>query len=577
MYSILYVVQLVGVITGLITIIIVATQKASENQKILLLCVICGFISMLAYYMEISASEFREMLLAIKIGYLGKCYCMLGIFYFVSSYCQVKIPKWLIGILFAFNTFILSLVFTCEKHELYYKNMRLTDVGLFTHIKFDRGPFYIIFMVITLVFMIVAGFILISKLLKSKGEARSRLVFLGLIGLSPTLMLIIYLSGITKAFDLVPMGMLLACVMLAISVIRYGLFDTIRLAKENIIENISEGLVVVDENYNFLYANPAAYELMPNLASSEAFMVNNVIDKLFAEDECVCKKNNKTYQIRKSTLNEERIHKGYMAWIFDMTFVNTYTSEMIKLKEEAEKASECKSIFLESMSDRIKEPMGSIIESAKMINRNNVDENTTKCISSIEESAHVLMDVANDISYISKIEGGKIEIVKVEYDQAHFFEGITREMMSLTQKNNLKFIFNFDRLLPSRLYGDEKKVRESIINLFEYSLHKTHDGYMKFSVEMVSIHDNKARIKYVIQDTGIGMTQEEQEKLFDKYQFLKFLNDENSELGVVISRGFVDLMNGEIEIYSTYGEGTTFIIILEEDIVDEQKIGDIGP
>lgn len=578
MYSVLYTIQFIGVIVGFITVVLVYIQKSSENQKALFLSICCGFISMLAYYFEIGGDSFGEVLLAIKFGYVGKSFAVMAFLMFITKYCQVKIPRVVKGGLLVVYTSLLCLVLTCEKHKLYYSSLEFVNEGLFPHMRLGKGPFYYVFMVVTVSTMIVFATICFVKFSKSKGEDKRRMFALALVGISPELMLIIYLTGVTKEFDLVPMGTLLACVLLAITVIRYGLYDTIQMAKENIVENNNEGVLVVDREYNFLYANPTAVALFPDLEAKEDFMINNVINKVFSDGNRVFQRGDRHYEVRTSEIKEGRMHRGYMAWIFDMTFINSYTNEMITLKEEAEQANRSKTTFLTNMSHEIRTPMNSILGFTDIILSSDIDDTNREYMEYIKFSAESLLQIINDVLDFSKIESGKYEVVASEYGIKEIYQNVVANISPEATKKGLKLLSSIDDMLPYRLSGDCIKIQEILCNLLSNAVKYTNEGYIKLSVELVSIYNGSAKIKFVVQDTGIGIKEEDQTKIFEKFQQVDLLKNKDKEgtgLGLAIAKGYVSLLGGEIELFSSYGEGTTFVVYINQEIADGTRIVDV--
>lgn len=131
MYLALYIVQLVGVIVGFLTVVLVAKQRASENQKVLFISTFCAALSMVAYFFEISSDNYREALLAIKFGYIGKCFVLVCLLMFITSYCHMPVKKWVFKTLFVFDAATLGLVLTCERHGLYYKTWNFQKKACF--------------------------------------------------------------------------------------------------------------------------------------------------------------------------------------------------------------------------------------------------------------------------------------------------------------------------------------------------------------------------------------------------------------------------------------------------------------
>jgi PAS domain-containing protein len=417
-YMIINIIQVGGVIVGFLTLAIVAMQKASENQKVLLMASTCAFLSILSYTMEINAKTEEGMLAAAKFGYVGKCYVLLFFLSFMAAYCRVSFPKKISGFFYILNTFMLLVILTCEKHTLYYQNIRIGYDGMFPRLVFGKGICYWLFMADMLFLMLLYLIISIMELKKRKGMERKRLLLLSMAGIVPSFMLAVYLTGILDAFDPVPIGIVISCTLLTLNVVKYGLLDTMQLAKEQIIENTKEGLIVVDPNYNLLYANEIAQSLFPDIADEKE--CDRQIREIFGEDhgEVIIEQDGRNYEIRVSKImgdNALGTTKGYLAWIFDMQFINRYTEEMIRLRQEAEKANLAKSSFLAHMSHEIRTPMNAILGFSDLCLRKELPEEIEEYVENIKMSAETLLHLINQILDISKIESGKMELVTLEY------------------------------------------------------------------------------------------------------------------------------------------------------------------
>ena len=268
-YTIINIFQIAGVLMGFLTLLSIARKKASETQKVLLIACCCAFVSILAYTLEIHARSLEAMVMAIKFGYVGKCYVMLFFLMFMAYYCNLNIPKVVFRIFLVFNTLMLIIIMTCDRHQLYYKSIRLSDKGVFPHAEFEKGICYWMLMAVMLGLMAWYIILCLMEVKKRKGIEKKRLLLLSFSGLIPGYMLTIYLTGIMNIMDPVPLGIVLSCMLLTLNVTKYGLLDTMELAREKIIENTKDGLVILDASYNLLYANEVAKELFPDIGSRE--------------------------------------------------------------------------------------------------------------------------------------------------------------------------------------------------------------------------------------------------------------------------------------------------------------------
>lgn len=441
-YMIINMLQIAGVLMGFLTLLSIARKKASETQKVLLIACCCAFVSILAYTMEINARSLEAMVIAIKFGYMGKCYVLLFFLMFMAYYCNIDIPKVVFRVFLVFNTFMLAIILTCDRHKLYYKGIRLSNEGLFPHVELEKGICYWMLMAVMIGLMAWYIILCLTEVKKRKGIEKKRLLLLSFSGLIPGYMLTVYLTGIMDILDPVPLGIVLSCMLLTLNVTKYGLLDTMELAREKIIENTKDGLVILDAGHNLLYANDIAKGLFPDINSIEGR--EEQIREIFKENEteAVVNIGGRNYEIRVSRIEDDNnvgTVRGYLAWIFDMTFVNRYTEEMIRLRQEAEKANLAKTSFLAHMSHEIRTPMNAIIGFSDLCLNNGDVEEMKEYVQNIRESAGTLMVLINEVLDISKIESGKIVLTDVAYSMRELMKEVISAIVPQINAKNLTF------------------------------------------------------------------------------------------------------------------------------------------
>lgn len=576
-YTVINIFQIAGTLVGFLTLLSIARKKASETQKVLLIACCCAFVSILAYTLEINARTLEAMVMAVKFGYVGKCYVLLFFLMFMAYYCNIDIPKPVFSIFLTFNTVMLMLIITCDRHKLYYKGIRLSYEGLFPHVELEKGVCYWMLMAVMLGLMAWYVILCLIEVKKRKGIERKRLLLLSFSGLIPGYMLTIYLTGIMNILDPVPLGIVLSCMLLTLNVNKYGLLDTMELAREKIIENTKDGLVILDTNYNLLYANDVARALFPDISHAESR--ERQIKEIFKENprEAVVDIEGRSYEIRVSHIaddnNEENV-RGYLAWIFDMTFVNRYTEEMIRLRQEAEKANLAKTSFLAHMSHEIRTPMNAIIGFSDLCLNNGDEGEIKEYVQSIRESAGTLMVLINEVLDISKIESGKIVLTDVAYSMKELMKEVISAIIPQINAKHLTFRYLLDKDIPVMLKGDKKEIRHIMSNLLSNAVKYTSEGTILFKVKEIRRRDRKILLEIIVKDTGIGIKEENREQIFDRFERFDVKKNyavEGTGLGLSIVKNLVQLMDGSVEVESVYGEGSLFRARLWQEILDERK------
>lgn len=232
---------------------------------------------------------------------------------------------------------------------------------------------------------------------------------------------------------------------------------------------------------------------------------------------------------------------------------------------EAERANSTKGDFLANMSHEIRTPMNAIVGMCELILREREISDTVReyCFN-IQNSGRSLLAIINDILDFSKIDSHKMELIEDEFNLASTINDVVN--MAVTRKGNkkLELIIHVDPEIPSGLIGDEIRIRQVIINLVTNAIKYTESGCVSIRVTQTK-HDYGINLSVVVEDTGIGITEENLEKLFTSFQQVdtkKNRSVEGTGLGLAISRRLVKQMGGFINVSSEYGKGSEFKFVI---------------
>ena len=231
--------------------------------------------------------------------------------------------------------------------------------------------------------------------------------------------------------------------------------------------------------------------------------------------------------------------------------------------EQAEKSNNAKSDFLSSMSQEMKTPINQILGLTQvMINRDEVEDMHHDGEEILNES-HKLIELVDGILDINSLEADKIELVDVEYNPVEIYDFVVKMAnIRLIDKNIELRASKSD--LPEKLYGDKEKIKRVISNLITNSIKYTETGYIQFDMNCEKEKD-KCTLKITVKDTGKGMSEEQKERVFtNNYTKPSEDTDQNTELGLAITKSIVDIMNGSIKLESKINEGTTFKVEISQ-------------
>ena len=244
--------------------------------------------------------------------------------------------------------------------------------------------------------------------------------------------------------------------------------------------------------------------------------------------------------------------------------------EIKEARVEAERANRSKTEFLSNMSHEIRTPLNAILGFSQGLLDENLENEAKEDAEDIVNASDSLLSIVNEILDISKIESNKLEIENVEYS----FDKIYRYLVTMTQgrlgNKPLEFIHECADNIPAILYGDSVRIKQIAVNLLTNSVKYTQQGYVKLNISCDIIDQEKCKITIVVEDSGIGIKPEDLNKLFSKFERFdaeKNINVEGTGLGLALTKTLVELMDGEINVESKYGEGSKFTVSFEQKII----------
>lgn len=248
--------------------------------------------------------------------------------------------------------------------------------------------------------------------------------------------------------------------------------------------------------------------------------------------------------------------------------------EMLEEKtKEAVGASESKGNFLANMSHEIRTPMNAISGLNQLILQEDITDDVREKAFGIQTACSDLLTIVNDILDFSKIESGKMEIVEAEYEIKDMIKDVVNLIYLRTEEHKVEMMVDCDENLPKRLYGDEVRIKQIIMNLLTNAVKFTQEGYVKLSVSWEDAGED-GYLQIAVKDTGIGIKQNSLNRLFDSFEQLDTKRNrkvEGTGLGLAISKQLALLMRGNIAVESEYGKGSVFSVTIPQHKVSPEK------
>lgn len=259
----------------------------------------------------------------------------------------------------------------------------------------------------------------------------------------------------------------------------------------------------------------------------------------------------------------------------DMTELKLLSDQLLVAKDEADAASKAKGDFLANMSHEIRTPMNAIIGMSQLCLQTELNNKQKNYVEKIERASQSLLSIINDILDFSKIEAGKLDIESVPFQLDTMLEDLSDMFSEKAAHKQLELLFAVAPNVPRHLFGDSLRLGQVLINLMNNAIKFTERGEVLLSLNLVEQQNDDVTLRFSVRDSGIGLTDEQQAKLFKSFSQADTSTTRKyggTGLGLAICKQLVELMGGSIGVESQFGHGSTFYFTVKLQISSGQKL-----
>ncbi len=533
------------------------------------------------YGFELMSETLDMMLFWIRVEYLGISFIPAILIQFTLAFTgresAIHLRNQLIWFFIPVVTFLL--VLTTPWHGLHYASVAVSTDGPFPLLDITTGPWYWFHTSYFYGAMIWNLHELVKRYRTTDGLYQQQTLFIIVGSTIPWLVNLMYLLGYRPFMhlDLTPFAFLATGFVIAYGLMRFRLFELVPIARDKVIEGMSDGVMVLDTldrvvdfnpmmrrllkefNENLIGKHPS--ELIPNATELKSLIDQHQETRAvitIGKDESKKSMQIQVTPIFDKTKNNTR--SGMLLLWRDITEQERFEQELIVSKMKAEESDRLKTAFLANMSHEIRNPMHAIMGFTEILRDPNTSEHDrVRYTDIISQSAQKLLTLINDIIDLSKVEAGQDPLVMESGDVNSLIEEVNVLMSPMATRKSIELTVS--EILPgtqSFIESDFRKLRQILINLISNAIKYTDKGRVTVAARLVD-----RNLFFTVRDTGIGMDSKTLSVIFERFRQSDTKSARHiggTGLGLSISKAYSELLGGVISVDSTFGNGSTFTL-----------------
>lgn len=312
-------------------IYLISNWRGKEHSYLVLFC-IATLVNNIGALIEIIAHEKEQILIGTKFSYVGKVFIPLTFFLFIMQYCEIKISKKVQLLLAFFHLSIALMVFSYPLQRWFYTDVGYSTDGLFPHNIYGHGVMYNIYTV-CLVLYFIAIFVVVVGILRKEKRKKRRIQMYYMLACAVCAIagFVVFLLGVTGGYDTTSLSYAICTIFMAIALTKYGLLDTVELVRNYVIDNLSLGIIALDEDDRIIYYNQPFQDVYPDLKVNGNAIVKDLLS--MCREEKAVEIGGKVYKPEYRVLNNNGKYRGHIVTLSDITDNYNYTQLMKKMTE----------------------------------------------------------------------------------------------------------------------------------------------------------------------------------------------------------------------------------------------------
>ena len=576
-------VALLFVVMLAIALIVYAWQRSTPGSIYFMIINIAAGAWAFFYLLELNSLYLPAKVAWFSLKYLSVTGLVSALIAFAAFYTEMRaqITRRLWVLLVIFPLLTLVVMATNDLHGWFITHERLVLHAPFVLLEFQPHTWFWIVAAYSMLFSLAAMILLIrqDRLVIRYYRRQIRLLLAGIA--MPWLTSLATLLGLSPFpdIDLAPITFAFTLPLFSLAVYRFGLLDLLPVAREIVVENMTDGVIVLDHRGRIIDLNRTASLLLTDQGAA----IGRQLDEVISENphlktglkfnrpgqaEVVMPRNDvkRYYQVSLTTLPFEKdLPPGQLMVIHDISEQKEMQFDLQRAKDTAEEATRAKSLFLANLSHEIRTPLNAILGMSSLLLETRLNSEQQEFVQTVRTSGDALLSLINDILDFSKIEAGRLELERAPFDLRMAVEDSIDIIAPQASEKNLDFLFYVADDVPRALIGDMARLRQILVNLLSNAVKFTEQGEVVLNVESETLYKDRYLLHISVRDTGIGIPSERMGALFQSFSQLDNSTTRKyggTGLGLAITDRLVRLMGGQIDVESQPGTGSTFHVIL---------------